>query len=432
MGRFSGLDGPYVIPDHIWLEIADETSKAVKTIPSTFVGVIPDIVYSRDVFTADIWAFWFMYVAPIVLRGRFQDDKYYTHLCDFIDIMKVTLRFETTRVELEELREKIVLWVLRYEEYYYQYEDSRLAACRLVVHGLLHVVDDILYVGPSWATWTFFIERFCGSLRSALHSRTKPWSNLDKRVTNLAHSAQLRAKYELEDELAPPVRSGTTSAPTSQEQVYPGYPLSYLRKPCLTKYEPGDDIRRRVAHYLVGLVGGKQAAIAKALPQCMPAWGKVRIGGGGDVVRAMIASRVRLGTAERDSSYVRYEVLQPDRHGGDIRKVHYGQLQAVLECPLDPLQKIWADLGGNTLLLALITPCKTNDKDATRELTLCDGYRAQVVVDLRSIQAVVGRVASRGRFGIVDRSGTYARTTFTPDEETREGDEASEVELQSD
>ncbi|KAI0662144.1 hypothetical protein C8Q70DRAFT_879661, partial [Cubamyces menziesii] len=361
-------------------------------------------------FTADIWAFWFMYVAPIVLRGRFADDKYHIHLCDFVNIMKATLQFEITRAELETLRNKIIIWVQQYEEYYYQYDSSRLAACRLVVHGLLHIVDDILYIGPSWATWTFFIERFCGSLRTALHSRTKPWSNLDKRITNLAHCAQLRAKYDLEDELAPPVRSGSVT-------LGPTHPLSYLRGPCLVKYEPGDDIRRRIARYLAGIIGGKQAAIANALPRYIPAWGKVRIGGGGDVLRAMIASRKRLGTHERDASYVRYEVLEPDPEGRiDVRRVHYGHLQAIFECTFDVLQTIWGSLAGNTLLLALITPCNTGGEDATTELTLYEGYRAQIVVDLQSIQAVVGRVASRHQFGIIDRSGTYARTVFVAEE----------------
>lgn len=121
MGRFKGLDDddePFVIPARAWVSIAEETSAAVKTIPAEFVGVIPDIIKAREFFTADIWAFWFMYVAPIVLHGRFPDSKYYDHMCALGDIMKATLQFEISRTALELLRNKIVLWVQQYEEYY--------------------------------------------------------------------------------------------------------------------------------------------------------------------------------------------------------------------------------------------------------------------------------------------------------------------------
>ncbi|KAI0628285.1 hypothetical protein C8Q77DRAFT_1068240 [Trametes polyzona] len=384
MGRFRPeLDAgrSYVISEAVWMCIAQETTDA-----------------ARDQFSAEHWSFWFIYVAPIVLHDRFMDDKYYTHMCDLADIMKVTLQYEVTRTELEDLRLKIISWVRRYEEYYYGYEAERLSACLLVVHGLLHVVDDVLNVGPAWATWTFYMERYCGTLKFALRSRQKPWSNLDKRVTNLAHAAHLSAKFDLRDELLPPRRT-------------------YLRAPCLHKYEPSLEIRRRIAHYLVGLVGGKRTVIVNALPRYIPAWGKLRIGGGGDVIRSMIGSRERLGTYERDCSYVRYEVLEHNRQGEEVRGVHYGHLQAVLECALPPLDPMWKGYAGSTLLLAYIKPCKTDGRDATESLVFYKDYSAPIVVDIRSVQAVVGRVKTRGSWGIVDRSGVYARTVFTNESE---------------
>ncbi len=208
MGRFSDLrrdegTGHFIIPGAIWEEIAKETKAAVKDLPAAFVGSIPDIIMQRDKFTADTWAFWFIYIAPIVLRGRFQHEKYYTHMCDLVSIMRRTLQFEVTRTEVEQLRRDIISWVERYEEYYYQYNPQRLSACLMVVHGLLHIVDDILYAGPVWTTWTFFMERFCGSLKRALRSRSHPWANLDRRALNIAHAHQLLVKYDFEDELLP-------------------------------------------------------------------------------------------------------------------------------------------------------------------------------------------------------------------------------------
>ncbi|CDO70568.1 hypothetical protein BN946_scf184579.g24 [Trametes cinnabarina] len=129
MGRFKTLDdegaGAYVIPDAVWAQIAQETSAAVQDIPSAFVSAIPDLINARDSFTAEIWAFWFIYIAPIVLRGRFADSKYYDHMCDLAAIMKTTLRFEITRAEVQDLRAQIIHWVESYEEYYYQYDAGR-------------------------------------------------------------------------------------------------------------------------------------------------------------------------------------------------------------------------------------------------------------------------------------------------------------------
>ncbi len=97
----------------------------------------------------------------------------------------------------------------------------------------------------------------------------------------------------------------------------------------------------------------------------------------------------------------------------DIQQVHYGQLLAVLELPLQG--RVWKDHAGSTVLLAIIRPCKTNGKDATQELTLYREYAADVVVDVNAVEAVVGRVKSRKEWGIIDRSGALARTVFTAD-----------------
>ncbi|KAI0368214.1 hypothetical protein BV20DRAFT_1037221 [Pilatotrama ljubarskyi] len=367
-------------------------------------SAIPDLINGREAWTAEIWSFWFIYIAPHVLGNRFANEKYYNHMCELIAIMKTTLQFEISRTELEVLRGDIISWVERYEEYYYQYDVTRLSTCLLVVHGLLHVVDDILNAGPIWATWTFFMERFCGHLKRALRSRVQPWAHLDRRATNLAHAAQLQAKYDLQGPFLP----GRT------------HPLSYLSGPRISQYQPGHDVRQRISRYLAGVIGSQAKHVAKALPDIIPAWGKVRIGHGGDTIRAMIAQRIRLGGYERNNSFVRYETLARDAAGKDVREVYYGELQAILECPLDD-QKIWGEHGNTTCLLALIRPCKTNGEDAAITTTTYREVRADVVVDLQAVQAVVGRVRSRNWWGIIDRSTGVARTVFVADESNIHG-----------
>jgi hypothetical protein len=64
--------------------------------------------------------------------------------------------------------------------------------------------------------------------------------------------------------------------------------------------------------------------------------------------------------------------------------------------------------------MAVITPCVTNGKDATNQLTIYHNTTTQIVTDLQAVECVVGRVLSRSGWGIIDRSGDSSRTEFIP------------------
>lgn len=108
-------------------------------------------------------------------------------------------------------------------------------------------------------------------------------------------------------------------------------------------------------------------------------------------------------------------MLEQDDDGQDQRVIHYGLLQAILECVFPPEPR-WKALGGTTLLLALIVPCKTKG-DASTAVICYKHTLAEVVVDIRTIQAVVGRVQSRKNWGIIDRHNGLARTMFVNEDD---------------
>jgi hypothetical protein len=80
---------------------------------------------------------------------------------------------------------------------YYQYDVRRLSTCTLTIHGLLHICDNIRFCAPVWVTWTFFMERYCGSLQGRLRSRSHPWANLNNQVLNRAHLDMIDMRYNL-------------------------------------------------------------------------------------------------------------------------------------------------------------------------------------------------------------------------------------------
>lgn len=101
----------------------------------------------------------------------------------------------------------------------------------------------------------------------------------------------------------------------------------------------------------------------------------------------------------------------------------YGRLDFIFdfELPHIPTLETVATIRKPThYLLAGITGCKTNGKDATLErVTYTKMDSAPRVVDLRAIAAVIGRVPiSRAKppsIGIIDRSKQQARTQFVED-----------------
>ena len=120
MGKFKGLDAgreDYIIPQAIWKEIGKETVDAVKDIPSAFVRALGNIAEDSSYFTAEGWAFWFMYLAPILLQGRFQKEVYYDHLCELADIIKICIRFSLKHEEIDALEVRIAAWVKEYERF---------------------------------------------------------------------------------------------------------------------------------------------------------------------------------------------------------------------------------------------------------------------------------------------------------------------------
>ena len=109
--------------------------------------------------------------------------------------------------------------------------------------------------------------------------------------------------------------------------------------------------------------------------------------------------------------FIQYEIEVEDAHHNLIRQIFYGRLDIILECQI-PDKIFWAALRGKKLLLALLTPCSTNGKDATQQVVTYTQITTQVVTDLQAVACVVGRIGTRNRWGIIDRSGDLARTEF--------------------
>lgn len=86
----------------------------MKDIPSDFCR---SLAAGPSKFTAEAWCFWFVYMAPGLLKGRFSNPKYHTHACELSEIIKSCLQFVIKHKEIDVLEENIISWVETYEKY---------------------------------------------------------------------------------------------------------------------------------------------------------------------------------------------------------------------------------------------------------------------------------------------------------------------------
>ncbi|KAJ7017985.1 hypothetical protein C8F04DRAFT_1330355 [Mycena alexandri] len=224
----------------------------------------------------------------------------------------------------------------------------------------------------------------------------------------------------LEDELPSVTRSKETRTGT----VYDEYPQAILKVPYKQNHIPNTEVRIQIARYFSQFLGRRQKDLLSLLPEVMPSWGKLQIRDG-DSFRSASASGTG-STPKRDMSFIRYEiqVRRTQRDEWQVQ-IFYGRLECILVCDL-PCAAVFDSLAGKRRLLAVITPCKnTKGQDASLEITNHNGFTSLLVTDLQSVVAVVGRIQTRGRWALVDRTGGLIRPRFIEadaEEEDPEGE----------
>jgi hypothetical protein len=117
LGRYKGMDEgqPYVLSPDIWQTVGTTSTAATRTIPSLFGAPIPNPATDCSYFTSSTWSVWSLFIAPIVLKDRFPEDRYYKHLCSLVRILNLCLQFEISDEDINEIELEIRKWVVDYE-----------------------------------------------------------------------------------------------------------------------------------------------------------------------------------------------------------------------------------------------------------------------------------------------------------------------------
>ncbi|KAI0326297.1 hypothetical protein GY45DRAFT_1259252 [Cubamyces sp. BRFM 1775] len=422
-GGYKGLDTgseDYQLPPTVWEAIGEASALAGDTIPSAFGPRPPNVAKDNTSWTADLRSFWALYLGPVLLTGRFTHRRYYEHFVLLVQLIHRCLQFEISTGEVDEIRTGFIKWVRQYEKIYYQGDPARLSTCPLTIHALLHIADSIMAAGPVWTSWAFPMERYCGSLQRSIRSRRFPFASLNRYVLDKARLTQVKHIYDLGDALR--------LAPPDLEGFYGGACiLGYQTCALLTPRRPdinASALERGLLTKLVGALitrfGGTIQATHTALRSAqIEEWGRIRILPDGDTIRAASAQSLAGGDSgpTRDASYVRYEALV-DRNARSrnaaiqlVPKTFYGQLQRilVLHCPPIPSSTHSAL---TPLIFAVIRTCKITADHPTLDIHYYSRDSSTDLVDITTVQCLVGRVRDRNQWAIIDRSGTLSRALY--------------------
>ena len=105
----------YVIDDAVWKEIGRVSAEAGDTIPAAFGCRVPNMSTQRWQLKAESWQVWTLYIAPVVLRGRFPEEKYYKHFRRLVHLINLCLEYELPMEKVTEIEKGFIEWVKDYE-----------------------------------------------------------------------------------------------------------------------------------------------------------------------------------------------------------------------------------------------------------------------------------------------------------------------------
>ncbi len=88
---------------------------AGNTIPAAFGCCVPDMSTQRWQLTSESRAMWTLFIAPVVLRGRFIEEKYYRHFLDLVHLLNMCLEYELAMEQVAEIKQGFIKWVKDYE-----------------------------------------------------------------------------------------------------------------------------------------------------------------------------------------------------------------------------------------------------------------------------------------------------------------------------
>lgn len=119
-GKFKALDHDdedYVIEHTVWESIGAATVAAGKTMPAAFGARVPDLSSEKAYMTCETYSIWTLFLAPVLLKGRFKKSYHYKHFVELVRLLTLCLEYEISQDEINDLEKGFKEWVEKYERW---------------------------------------------------------------------------------------------------------------------------------------------------------------------------------------------------------------------------------------------------------------------------------------------------------------------------
>ncbi|KAF8700610.1 hypothetical protein RHS03_06610, partial [Rhizoctonia solani] len=389
LGMDAGM-GTFILPFLEWCKVGHEAEAATKTIAAPIIQPFPNIQTHIKCYISEHWAFWLIYIGPVVLQG-WLPKKYYNHYLELVNIMKCLLSINNTTAQIEALHEKIAAYAERFEELYYQYDYEQLRMCKSVVHALLHAPNNVLCCRPVWGYWSWLLKRYCQEVTACAKSKVLPWTGIARYVLQMS---QLSAVACCFPELQKAMLFGKSSTPvnvTQMEEIKPGYKERILRFPCLCKYFLKPNLCWPIAQYFyTNFPVCSFHEWLEFIPEHCKHWGKVCIQnakdtGPGDYIQSAVATNPFSPYGKHNASFVKH-------------KLH---------------------------VLAHITEAEGAEGDAASKMIAVTKFGQSIILDISLVMNLAGRVftcgvVATGEWILIDQGKAIQQTAFDIPKEAEE------------
>lgn len=108
------IDEDYVLSERQWDLIDREVTESTKLVPAQMAPSLSSVT-ERGYWNADSYAYFMMFLGPIVLKNRLPL-RYYRHFVDLSELVQLTTQTEITSAGVERIETGFVEWVQQFEK----------------------------------------------------------------------------------------------------------------------------------------------------------------------------------------------------------------------------------------------------------------------------------------------------------------------------
>ncbi|KAG8787089.1 hypothetical protein FRC12_015914 [Ceratobasidium sp. 428] len=422
--NFGTDEEDYRLSKTVWTAIGEACAKSGDTIPAAFGRRVPNLSAKRSESSAESNMLFAILLGPAILRNRFRNITYHHHFVKLVALVNKCMSWTITTEDLDFIREGFAKWVQEYEKLYYRNDPTRLRACTLPLHALLHIADDIVAMGPVWCYWAFVMERFIGALKRANLSLRFPWSSFNRHVVEVAQLAQIKTLYGLRDALNLSERHDNIAKGTR----YDGYPGLVFARP--RRVEALSTVyQNKIGTYLSILFDIPEDVVRRTMQgERFEQWGRMQQFDdmrGGDLVRANEIGR-QSELITRNASYVKFHTYldrwnwnRPTIRFSNEQITLFGRAERFVVIDLAFIRRLCVDnrvpvpRNQNPVVLAVVSAFPALKRIADSgliEYKLTSGKLAQAeLVDVRDIECLIGRVKTSSASYVIDRESLVGR-----------------------